>query len=551
MNINTGANNGVFISSVTTDINNNIRNNPPDMGAYETASGLAVDLGIVTLISPDTFLSSGLREVSVLVRNFGTTPINSFSLRHTINGGSMQDSLFTGLNLAFNDTLRVTLSGNKRANFLTGILNTFRVYIHQPNGGADNNNINDTILVGPKFSALNGNYTINPSGSGATNFTTFRAATNALSLAGVAGPVVFTVSPATYNEQVNIGTITGASAINTITFSGTNTANCIIDTAANTTSNYHTVRLTDAAFVSLRNLTIRSSGTSFGVALQISGNSNFSRVKNCVIEISGAAAASTSSNFIAVLMGNTTNVTSPFFSGQQITGFELDSNIINNGYYGIYMYGRTSTPYPFENMIRSNQILNAYYYGVYTAYFEALNFSNNTVNMRTPGITNAFGFYMQSAQNTLDRIHRINANRFFNSGNYGIYITSSGAGTTGRNQLNNNMVAGGFRTNSAYGIFLSSVTNFDVLHNSVNIDISTSNIQFASLYLSSGSSIDIRNNIFAHTGPSGSTGIPVYIANLPSGLFRMDYNNYFKTSNSNNSLLYIAGPTYASNNYIK
>ncbi len=549
LTINTGANNGVFISSVTTDINNNIRNNPPDIGSYETTSGLAVDLGIVSLISPDTFLSSGLRDVTVLVRNFGTTPITSFNLRHTVNGTAMQDSIFTGLNLAINDTLRITLSGSKRANFLTGILNSFRVYIHQPNGGVDNNNINDTITVGPKFSALNGNYTINPSGSGATNFTTFRAAVNALNLAGVAGPVVFTVSPATYNEQVNIGIVAGASATNAISFTGTNVATCIIDTAANTATNYHTIRLTDAAFVSLRNLTIRSSGASFGVALQISGNSNFSRVKNCVIEISGAAAASTSSNFIAVLMGNTTNVTSPFFSGQQITGFELDSNIINNGYYGIFMFGRFSTPFPFDNMIRRNQIMNAFYYGVYVSNFEALNFSNNIVNMRNPGTTNAYGFYMQSSQNTLDRIHRINGNRFFNSGNFGIYITSSGSGTTGRNQLINNMIAGGFRTSNAYGIFLSAVDNFDILHNSVNIDISTSNIQFASLFLSGGNNLDIRNNIFAHTGGAGSAGIPVYISNLPGGLFRFDFNNYFKTSTANNTLLYIAGPTFNSLNY--
>ena len=549
LNITTGANNGVFIPSVPTDITNAIRNNPPDIGAYETASGLALDLGIVSLNSPDTFLSSGLRDVNVLVRNFGSTTITSFTLRHTVNGSSMQDSLISGLSLGVNDTLRINMSGTRRVNLLSGILNTFKVYIHLPNGITDDNTMNDSIVIGPKFSALNGNYTINPSGSGPANFTTFRSAVNALTLSGVSGPVVFTVSPAIYNEQVNIGAIAGTSAINTVTFSGTNTATCILDTAANTSSNYHTVRLNNARFVTLRQLTIRSSGISFGVALQISGNSNFSKVKNCVIEISGVGANSTSSNFVAVLMSNATSISSLSTSGQQITGFELDSNTIQNGYYGIYMYGSTSTPYPFDNVIRSNQILNAYYYGVYTAYFESLNFSNNTVNMRTPGTSNAFGFYMQSSQNTLDRIHRINANKFYNSGNYGIYITSSGSGTTGRNQLNNNMVAGGFRTSNAYGIFLSSATNFDVLHNSVNIDVSTNNSQYAALFVSSGNNLDIRNNIFAHTGPTGSLGIPAYISNLPGGLFRFDYNNYFKTSTSTSALLFMSGTTYTNSNF--
>lgn len=550
LDITVADNNGIAIAAVTTDINNNTRNNPPDVGAYETASGLATDLGIIAVYSPDTFLSSGSKDVILTVKNFGTGNITSFNLRHTVNGTNMQDSAFTGLSLATNDTLRITLSGTKRATLNPAVLNTFVVYLHNPNGSTDNNLINDTVRVGPKNSSLNGVYTINPSGSGATNFTSFRAAVGALNLAGVSGPVTFNVAAGTYNEQVNLIAINGASATNTVSFVGVNTNTCIVDTAANTTSNYHTIRLNGASFVTLRNLTIRASGASAGCAVQISGSSNYSKIKNCVMEITGAGASSTSSSFIALLVSNATTITSPSVNSQYVLGLEIDSNLIQSGYYGVYLYGRSSTPYTSGNFFRNNQILNAYYYGLYAIYHEAITVNNNTVNMRSVGGTNnAYGMFFQSCNNSLaTAFHSISANTLYNSGNYGIYISSSGSGTL-KNQMYNNMIAGGFRATSAYGIYITSVSNFDVLHNSVNIDISTNNIQYSPLYLSSGSNIDVRNNIFAHTGPTGSVGVPAYIANIPGGQFRMDYNNYFKTSISNSNLLYIAGITYSNTNY--
>ena len=64
---------------------------------------------------------------------------------------------------------------------------------------------------------LSGNYTIDPAGSGPTNYTTFAAATAALS-SGVSGPVVFTATSTTFKETVTVNPVTGASASNTVTF---------------------------------------------------------------------------------------------------------------------------------------------------------------------------------------------------------------------------------------------------------------------------------------------------------------------------------------------
>lgn len=66
---------------------------------------------------------------------------------------------------------------------------------------------------------LSGNYTIDPNGSGPSNYTTFASAISALG-AGVTGPVVFRVAPTTFNEAIRLSPINGTSATNRVTFVG-------------------------------------------------------------------------------------------------------------------------------------------------------------------------------------------------------------------------------------------------------------------------------------------------------------------------------------------
>src|ERR1017187_5987314 len=65
--------------------------------------------------------------------------------------------------------------------------------------------------------ALTGTYTIGATNS---NYTSFTAAAKGLTTNGVSGPVTFNVAPGNYNESITMPAISGASAINTITFKG-------------------------------------------------------------------------------------------------------------------------------------------------------------------------------------------------------------------------------------------------------------------------------------------------------------------------------------------
>jgi len=83
------------------------------------------------------------------------------------------------------------------------------------------------VLTVQAAAQLNGNFTIDPNGSGPKNYTSFAAAITALG-AGVSGPVVFHVASTTFKEKIFINPVSGTSPNNTVTFQATG-APAVID----------------------------------------------------------------------------------------------------------------------------------------------------------------------------------------------------------------------------------------------------------------------------------------------------------------------------------
>src|SRR4051812_40705385 len=83
------------------------------------------------------------------------------------------------------------------------------------------------LLWAPANAAtLSGTYTIDKNGSGATNFTSFTAAVDALNISQITGPVIFKVADGIYQEQVRVEPYYSPSAVNPVRFesaSGDNT----------------------------------------------------------------------------------------------------------------------------------------------------------------------------------------------------------------------------------------------------------------------------------------------------------------------------------------
>ena len=103
---------------------------------------------------------------------------------------------------------------------------------------------------------LSGTYTINSNASQNPNYTSFSAAVSALS-AGVSSQVIFEVAPGTYEEYVNLGTISGASESNRVIFRGMGADNqqVVVTSNAGYTDN-STVKLTGTGYVTFENMTL-------------------------------------------------------------------------------------------------------------------------------------------------------------------------------------------------------------------------------------------------------------------------------------------------------
>jgi len=524
---------------VTTDFEGDSRSTTPTMGADEYTR-VNNDAGISALLYPSAPATPGTQNIIVTLKNYGLNTITAATVKYSVNNSSPVSVNWTGT-LAACGTTSVTFTGANQYTF-TGGTNVIKVWTEQPNTTSDGRASNDTNTTTLELcNGLSGSYTINPSGSGVSNYTSFAAAKTALVNCGVAGPVTFTVSAGTYTEQLLLTAISGVSSTNTITFDGGtgNAATRILTSAGTTASNAYTLRLNGSPYVRFKNLTIRNSGGSFANAVHIMGASHYAQIKNCVIEITGAGTTATGSSYIPLIINNNADISSPS-TGSQVNFLEIDSNTINSGYYNIFMYGLTSTPYSNSNKIRYNTMNSAYYMAIQFYFQDGVRIQGNTIAMRSSGSSNSYGIYCPQSVNTGTNFSEISGNRIYDAGGYGIYLSSWSASASYRNKLYNNMVGGGFRTTSCYGLYLQSSSYADVWFNTVNVDYNGGSAGTAAFYSSSTSFIDIRNNAFVVSATTGST-VPVYI-NTATDPSTFDYNNFVNASGTN--LLYLGG-TYA------
>jgi len=90
-----------------------------------------------------------------------------------------------------------------------------KIWVGDPNAQADSYAANDTLEVDDMYAALIGTYTI---GANNADFQTIAQAAEALERGGVVGDVTFNIQDGTYQENVEINEILGASVNDRIIF---------------------------------------------------------------------------------------------------------------------------------------------------------------------------------------------------------------------------------------------------------------------------------------------------------------------------------------------
>lgn len=519
---------GMSLPAITTDFLGQARAITPSIGAYEITP-VSNDLQVLRITRPSGTLAAGPTDLDVLVRNVGTNTISSFNLSYVLNNGTPVVYNWSGtLNAC--DTISVSFTGSQQPTISS--VNNFTIYSSSPNSSTDNFRGNDTIRAS-LFLPLSGNYNI---GGTSPNFAKLSDAVSALYTAGMAGPVVFTVQPGTYTDQVALdNNIVGLDSINTITIQGTNRDSCIILHNDNYTTR-HIIRI-GQSYVRLANLTLRGNNASFGWGVHISKDLvKKVQIKNCRIEfVHPNALTSTSDNYVGVVMiANLSSLwSSDLFS---LTDIEIDSNIFTNGYAGVYHFSYYYSYYgprtpSFNLKVRNNTFNNHYYYGTHLVFVDGIEYSGNTIRMRADNV-NSYGLYMYYNQATSNRSIFINNNRIQFVGYSGLYMDNCSAPAGNRGQIINNVIGGGFRSTSPYPVQLYTPINFNIFHNSIVHDVVTTSTTSSPLYISGGSDNAIRNNHFV-VSKQGSSAPPVYISPLSTAPI-IRYNNYYKPDTAGN-----------------
>ena len=503
---------------VPTDMDGQTRATYPLIGADEFV-GVNDNLKAVSLLNPAMPISLGYSDLRVLVKNVGSNTVSSMSIAYTNNGGTPVVQTYSGT-LAPCDTVSILFTGANQINL--GSSNAIKVYTYLPNSNPDADKTNDTISVTYK-SPLSGLYTVGAGG----NYPNPVAAAADLSN-GLAGPVTFKVLPGTYTGQVVINApIAGASATNTITWDGDTAATRIITSSV---ASQATFLVNGASYINIRNLTVNNTAASAaGIAVVGNATNNSGTgcsISKCIVNLPN----NTSTSYgIAI----TASAGGFGLTNHNMDSITVDSNVVNNGYYGIGVYGNTIGNASFNRnfKVRGNTVNTPYYYGIYMYYiYNAVDVLNNTI-IYAPGTTVGYGMYFYYCYNTSTTPTRLIGNRIDGAAYCGFY-TYMLTGTAPVDIFNN--VAGRTTYGYHYSMYLyaSSSSYCRFLHNTLAQDFAQTAASYAPLVAYFPSNAIVKNNIFANTATTG-TQTAAYLYSAPTALNSINYNVYWCPANGN------------------
>ncbi|MCF8297939.1 MAG: right-handed parallel beta-helix repeat-containing protein [Saprospiraceae bacterium] len=495
---------GTPIAGITTDIDGDTRDaSNPDIGADEFFL-VADDAGVYSIDSPLP-PCPGINNVEVTVMNFGTNAISTLNVNWEVNG-VIQTPFVYNTSIPISGSASITVGS---FNFLSGGTYIIKAWTSNPNGLADNENSNDTMQSGTMFTAMSGIYTI---GGTTPDFSTFTDAVIALITKSVCGPVTFNVANGTYSETGSIPEINGASASNTITFqSASGDSSAVIITG----SGAYILQLNGTDYVTIKGITIQSTSTSSTKAIEILGGANYNSITNCFIDVPTTSTSSVYGIYNATSLDNYNT---------------YSNNLISGGYYGMYIYGASSSSWEKGNVITGNEIINSYYYPMSVYYQDSVQIVDNYIHDGfSPYSYGIYAYYINNG-------YKITGNRVFitgtsSSGCYGIrdgygnYVsynaTPSAYGLVANNFIS---ISGGTGTN--YGLYAYYANGTKYYNNSINITGGSTSAR--ALYQANTSTNllgqTFKNNICVNTGG----GLAAYFSTTAQ-VASTDYNNYYAT----------------------
>jgi hypothetical protein len=495
---------GLPITGIEDDIDRQARSvSNPDIGADEyTYLGAPADYAVtdflnVTYLNPEfTLLHPRARVVNRGSAAQTDVPVVLFY------SGTPQDTVFVSLGVDEVDTVDFDwttpaapqLGTLEAQSFLTG----------------DTALSNDSVLFAVRIvgQPMHGTYDI---GGGSNHYANFSAAITDLTLRTMDGAVIFDVYGTTYNDQMVMGPITGASSTNTITFQEHVGA---LDEPVKITASSGTavVTLNGADYVTFDGIDIEATGTCTN-ALYIYNGADYNAIKNCAV--TGANVSSTSYRGIYVWGG-----------GNDYNTF--DNLTMSGGGYGIDLYA-ASGAVDVGNEVKDCSITEGIY-GVRTQYQRGGRVHDCDIQPGWAGAATAvYGLYVTS-QTALDTVFCYN-NKVHNirtSGTYaatGIYTVANPA------RIYNNFVYDfqSTGTGPVYGLYAYGGASEFYFNNVYIGDVATTGGSqgMNGFYMATGTTVSatLKNNVFQIEEPTSAC----YAINRNAGTLVSDYNAVYSS----------------------
>lgn len=465
------------------------------------------DAGISAITNPVSPILSGTHNIKVTMANYGLDTLTSAFIGWSVNGVLQTPYSWSGALLQQEVDTGILLGA---FSFPVGSHN-IKAWSYLPNGTADTISYNDTASITvTSCNLLSGTYTIGVSGA---NYPSFSAACSALLACGVNGSVTFNVMPGTYNEQLTITPIQGASLANRVTFQSSNgdPASVVLTYSPTTWATRWVVRLNGADFISFINMTIKIGSTATnGHPLCIENGADYNLFQGDVIETH----VQSNPNFYGIYNSSDSLDQHNFFIGNTIIG----------GYFGVYWYGKNQTALEVGNVFEGNTIRDWSVCGLESNYQDGIIFTKNNVTSTTTSSGTIYGVRFWYCDNGI----QVTKNRLLLSGtgtNYILDMFKCDGTTTNRGLVANNFISyvGTSTTATVHGMNMAYNSYQNIYHNSVYLPKGSTSSRCIHT-VPDNVMLNIRNNIFCNT----SGGYAFYNGST-STYEAMDFNNLFST----------------------
>lgn len=383
------------------------------------------------------------------------------------------------------------------------------------------------------YAALNGTYTINGgSSASSTNYRTFASAVSDMSAGtrsdggtsngvGVSGPVTFVISNGTYNEQLTIGAITGASATNKITFrsySGDSSRVVLAYTSSTSSTNNFTLYLNGADYLTFSKIAIKRTGTAaYANVIVITNNADNNTFTNCLITGKyGTGSTLTGTNALVSSNVGYNDINNTFFK-----------NNMRCGTMAFYLNGASSSSAETGNTIKENIMDSQSVSGIYGGYLLSLKLTGNNITIRPTSSKQfyAYGIYLTGCKGGIKILNNKVNNQGYASNASGIYLKSNTANSDSNTVINNFVICSG-KSAKMTGITLYNAATFYIYYNNLLITSAGSSTKVCEVLYTNGTGNEIINNVMVNLGggyvfyyPSGSSNVIKY----------SQYNNLFTT----------------------